>query len=187
MGESVAEATITKWLKRTGDSVSLDEPIVEIATDKVDTDVTSEVEGIIKEQKFNENDVVQVGEVLVVIETNLEVPKKMNSNDDGKVLIDEVIDESKNVEHVASILDQEIKDIEFETIKAIQSSGRIYSPLVRSIAKKEGVKSEELDKIAGTGKGERLTKNDLINYLKTRKSIQPVSYTHLTLPTICSV
>ena len=172
MGESVAEATITKWLKRTGDSVSLDEPIVEIATDKVDTDVTSEVEGIIKEQKFNENDVVQVGEVLVVIETNLEVPKKMNSNDDGKVLIDEVIDESKNVEHVASILDQEIKDIEFETIKAIQSSGRIYSPLVRSIAKKEGVKSEELDKIAGTGKGERLTKNDLINYLKTRKSIQ---------------
>ena len=172
MGESVAEATITKWLKRTGDSVSLDEPIVEIATDKVDTDVTSEVEGIIKEQKFNENDVVQVGEVLVVIETNLEVPKKMNSNDDGKVLIDEVINESKNVEHVASILDQEIKDIEFETIKSIQSSGRIYSPLVRSIAKKEGVKSEELDKIAGTGKGERLTKNDLINYLKTRKSIQ---------------
>ena len=172
MGESVAEATITKWLKRTGDSVSLDEPIVEIATDKVDTDVTSEVEGIIKEQKFNENDVVQVGEVLVVIETNSEVPKKMNSNDDGEVLIDEVINEGKNVEHVASILDQEIKDIEFETIKSIQSSGRFYSPLVRSIAKKEGIKSEELDKIAGTGKGERLTKNDLINYLKTRKSIQ---------------
>ena len=65
MGESVAEATITKWLKSTGDFVSLDEPIVEIATDKIDTDVTSEVEGIIKEQKFNENDVVQVGDCLL--------------------------------------------------------------------------------------------------------------------------
>ena len=69
MGESVAEATVTKWLKDVGDPVSLDDPILEIATDKVDTDVTSEVEGVILEKKFKENEVVQVGEVLVVIET----------------------------------------------------------------------------------------------------------------------
>lgn len=69
MGESVAEATVTKWLKDVGDPVSLDDPILEIATDKVDTDVISEVEGVILEKKFKENEVVQVGEVLVVIET----------------------------------------------------------------------------------------------------------------------
>ena len=76
MGESVVEATITKWLKNNGDSVSLDEPVVEIATDKVDTDVTSEVEGIILEQKFNVNDVVQIGEVLAIIETDSEEKAK---------------------------------------------------------------------------------------------------------------
>ena len=75
MGESVAEATVTKWLKQVGDTVSLDDPIVEIATDKVDTDVTSEVEGVILEQCFQENQVVQIGEVLVIIETEGEVPE----------------------------------------------------------------------------------------------------------------
>ena len=165
MGESVVEATITKWLKNIGDSVSLDEPIVEIATDKIDTDVTSEVEGIILEQKFNENDIVQIGEVLVVIETDSDLPTKNSSDNDIKVPIEEINNEDKDAEQVASILDQEIKEIEFETIKSTQSSGRFYSPLVRSIAKKEGIKIEELEKITGTGKGERLTKKDLINYL----------------------
>lgn len=172
MGESVAEATITKWLKNIGDSVSLDEPIVEIATDKIDTDVTSEVEGIILEQKFNENDIVQIGEVLVVIETDSDIPTKNSSDNDIKVPSEEINNEDKDAEQVASILDQEIKEIEFETIKSTQSSGRFYSPLVRSIAKKEGIKNEELEKIAGTGKGERLTKKDLINYLKTRETSQ---------------
>ena len=73
MGESVTEATVTKWLKQVGDKVILDDPIVEIATDKVDTDVTSEVEGVIIEQRFKENDVVQVGETLLVIETKEEI------------------------------------------------------------------------------------------------------------------
>ena len=73
MGESVTEATVTKWLKQVGDKVILDDPIVEIATDKVDTDVTSEVEGLIIEQRFKENDVVQVGETLLVIETKEEI------------------------------------------------------------------------------------------------------------------
>ena len=172
MGESVAEATITKWLKNNGDTVSLDEPIVEIATDKVDTDVTSEVEGIILEQKFNENDVVQIGEVLAIIETDSEIPTKNSSNNNIQEPSDETNNEDHDIEQVASILDQEIKEIEFETLKSTQRSGRYYSPLVRSIAKKEGIESEELEKITGTGKGERLTKKDLINYLKTRETSQ---------------
>ena len=94
MGESIEEATITKWIKKIGDSVSLDEPIVEIATDKVDTDVTSEVEGIILEQKFNENDVVQIGEVLAIIETDSEIPTKNSSNNN----IQEPSDETNNEE-----------------------------------------------------------------------------------------
>ena len=172
MGESIEEATITKWIKNIGDSVSLDEPIVEIATDKVDTDVTSEVEGIILEQKFNENDVVQIGEVLAIIETDSEIPTKNSSNNNIQEPSDETNNEDHDIEQVASILDQEIKEIEFETLKSTQRSGRYYSPLVRSIAKKEGIESEELEKITGTGKGERLTKKDLINYLKTRETSQ---------------
>ena len=97
MGESVAEATITKWLKNIGDSVSLDEPIVEIATDKIDTDVTSEVEGIILEQKFNENDIVQIGEVLVVIETDSDIPTKNSSDNDIKVPSEEINNEDKKI------------------------------------------------------------------------------------------
>ena len=172
MGESIEEATITKWLKNNGDSVSLDEPLVEIATDKVDTDVTSEVEGILLEQKFNENDVVQIGEVLAIIETDSEIPTKNSSNNNIQEPSDETNNEDHDIKHVASILDQEIKEIEFETLKSTQRSGRYYSPLVRSIAKKEGIESEELEKITGTGKGERLTKKDLINYLKTRETSQ---------------
>ena len=172
MGESVEEATITKWLKNNGEKISLDEPVVEIATDKIDTDVTSEVEGIILEQKFNENDVVQIGEVLAIIETDSEIPTKNSSNNNIQEPSDETNNVDNDIEQVASILDQEIKEIEFETLKSTQRSGRYYSPLVRSIAKKEGIESEELEKITGTGKGERLTKKDLINYLKTRETSQ---------------
>ena len=86
MGESVTEATVTKWLKQIGDKVKLDDPIVEIATDKVDTDVTSEVEGVILEQRFKENDVVQVGETLLVIETEEEINSISSPVQDEKPL-----------------------------------------------------------------------------------------------------
>ena len=167
MGESVTEATVTKWLKQVGDKVILDDPIVEIATDKVDTDVTSEVEGVIIEQRFKENDVVQVGETLLVIET-----KEVDSIS-LPVQTEKPIEPEKNkkseTEVVASILEEEMDSIDnLITSRVDEPAKRFYSPLIKSISKKEGILQEELDRIPGTGKNQRLTKSDLLNYLENR-------------------
>ena len=167
MGESVTEATVTKWLKQVGDKVILDDPIVEIATDKVDTDVTSEVEGVIIEQRFKENDVVQVGETLLVIETKEEI-----DSISLPVQTEKPIEPEKNkkseTEVVASILEEEIDSIDNLITSPVEPSKRFYSPLIKSISKKEGILQEELDRIPGTGKNQRLTKSDLLNYLENR-------------------
>ena len=167
MGESVTEATVTKWLKQVGDKVILDDPIVEIATDKVDTDVTSEVEGVIIEQRFKENDVVQVGETLLVIETKQEI-----DSTSLPVQTEKPIEPEKNkkseTEVVASILEEEIDSIDNLITSPVEPSKRFYSPLIKSISKKEGILQEELDRIPGTGKNQRLTKSDLLNYLENR-------------------
>ena len=168
MGESVTEATVTKWLKQVGDRVILDDPIVEIATDKVDTDVTSEVEGVIIEQRFKENDVVQVGETLLVIETKEEI-----DSISLPVQTEKPIEPEKNkkseTEVVASILEEEMDSIDnLITSRVDEPAKRFYSPLIKSISKKEGILQEELDRIPGTGKNQRLTKSDLLNYLENR-------------------
>lgn len=168
MGESVAEATLTKWLKDVGDTVALDDPIVEIATDKVDTDVTSEVEGVILEKRFKENEVVEIGQVLVVIETDQDQEVEKLVSPQEKVINTETILEEKNPEKVASELEEEIKTVETTILSPIENSNRFYSPLVKNIAKKEGISQSELDQIPGTGKEQRLTKKDLLNYLKNR-------------------
>ena len=167
MGESVTEATVTKWLKQVGDKVILDDPIVEIATDKVDTDVTSEVEGLIIEQRFKENDVVQVGETLLVIET-----KEVDSIS-LPVQTEKPIEPEKNkkseTEVVASTLEEEMDSIDnLITSRVDEPAKRFYSPLIKSISKKEGILQEELDRIPGTGKNQRLTKSDLLDYIKNR-------------------
>ena len=167
MGESVTEATVTKWLKQVGDKVILDDPIVEIATDKVDTDVTSEVEGVILEQRFKENDVVQVGETLLVIET-----KEVDSIS-LPVQTEKPIEPEKNkkseTEVVASILEEEMDSIDnLITSRVDEPAKRFYSPLIKSISKKEGILQEELDRIPATGKNQRLTKSDLLDYIKNR-------------------
>ena len=168
MGESVTEATVTKWLKQVGDKVILDDPIVEIATDKVDTDVTSEVEGVIIEQRFKENDVVQVGETLLVIETKEEI-----DSISLPVQTEKPIEPEKNkkseTEEIASILEEEMDSIDnLITSRVDEPAKRFYSPLIKSISKKEGILQEELDRIPGTGKNQRLTKSDLLNYLENR-------------------
>ena len=167
MGESVTEATVTKWLKQVGDKVILDDPIVEIATDKVDTDVTSEVEGVILEQRFKENDVVQVGETLLVIETKEEI-----DSISLPVQTEKPVEPEKNkkseTEEVASILEEEMDSIDNLITSPDEPSKRFYSPLIKSISKKEGILQEELDRIPGTGKNQRLTKSDLLNYLENR-------------------
>ena len=168
MGESVAEATVTKWLKDVGDPVSLDDPILEIATDKVDTDVTSEVEGVILEKKFKQNEVVQVGEVLVVIETKGDEKKSIDTPKIEVLVPENSTYENDDLESVVTNLEEEIQIIETTVNKPIGNSERFYSPLVKNIAKKEEVSLEELDKIPGTGKDHRLTKKDLLEYLKVR-------------------
>ena len=168
MGESVAEATVTKWLKDVGDPVSLDDPILEIATDKVDTDITSEVEGVILEKKFKENEVVQVGKVLVVIETKGDEKESIDTSKIEVLVPENSTYENDDSESVVTKLEEEIQIIETTVNKTIGNSERFYSPLVKNIAKKEEVSLEELNKIPGTGKDHRLTKKDLLEYLKVR-------------------
>ena len=112
MGESVAEATVTKWLKDVGDPVSLDDPILEIATDKVDTDVTSEVEGVILEKKFKKNEVVQVGEVLVVIETKGDEKESIDTSKIEVLVPENSTYENDDSESVVTKLEEEIQIIE---------------------------------------------------------------------------
>ena len=173
MGESVAEATLTKWLKEVGDSIDIDEAVVEIATDKVDSDVPSELSGVLIEKKFSENDVVQVGEVFAVIQTE--------SEGDGE---DEAIETPEETTEIEEQIEQEKENIPLHETEVISESivaaktaiapiitdesSRFYSPLVKNIASQEGISLEELEKIKGTGQGERVTKYDMISYLKSR-------------------
>lgn len=170
MGESVAEATLTKWLKEIGDTIELDESIVEIATDKVDSDVPSEVEGILVEKRFEENDVIKVGEVMAVIETEQEVdvPLDVPIETTESVPLTEEPTEAPIKEEI--FISSEIETIT-EFVKPPVSNGeRFYSPLVRNIAKKEGIGVEELASIEGTGKENRVTKSDILSYIENRST-----------------
>ena len=173
MGESVSEATIITWAKEVGEMVELDETIVEIATDKVDSDVPSELSGVLIEKKFSENDVVQVGEVFAVIQTE--------SEGDGE---DDAVETPEETTEIEEQIEQEKENIPLHETEVISESivaaktaiapiitdesSRFYSPLVKNIASQEGISLEELEKIKGTGQGERVTKYDMISYLKSR-------------------
>ena len=183
MGESVAEATVTKWLMEVGDTVVLDDAIVEIATDKVDTDVTAEVEGILIEKRIQENEVVAVGEVMAVIEIEGESPvqEPEKANEDITESVTETVDSPvieeaiPTPEIVAKAIIEEIETVQSTTKISPKESAKFYSPLVRNIAQEEGVTLEELDSIQGTGLEQRVTKNDILAYIKTRKQTAPVS------------
>ncbi len=176
MGESVAEATITNWLKEVGDPIEAEETIAEVATDKVDTEVPSEVSGIISEILFKVDEVVKVGEVMAIIETDGKTDNKTN----------EPLAKAETPQQSAESLMQNITEIK-ETIAApidFSSSERFYSPLVKNIAKKEGISLDELNHIQGTGMNNRVTKDDILNYLtyRNQKTITNSSPT-LTTPT----
>ncbi|OEK08780.1 diapophytoene dehydrogenase [Flavivirga aquatica] len=159
MGESVAEATITSWLKEVGDTIELDEPVLEIATDKVDSEVPSEVEGILVERFFNIDDVVQVGQVLATIEI-----EGSDDNSNIETLVEEVVEQEKVIEQIAQTITV-AKDI---VTPLVSNETRFYSPLVKNIAKKERINQEELDAIVGTGKEGRVTKNDILSYIQDK-------------------
>ena len=173
MGESIAEATITKWLKEVGDIVEVDESIVEIATDKVDSDVPSEFKGKLIKKNFEVNDIVKVGDTIAEIETeSIDNDDKIIDNL-SKKQEDDIIENQNNEEGESDIVEMEIPSIKLlDDSKTLQpenkivKSDRFYSPLVKSIAKKENISIEELDKISGTGKDGRVTKQDILNYLK---------------------
>ncbi|MCB0450399.1 MAG: 2-oxo acid dehydrogenase subunit E2 [Confluentibacter sp.] len=161
MGESVAEATITSWLKEVGDTIEVDEAVLEIATDKVDSEVPSEVDGVLVEKFFNADDVVQVGQVIAIIETE-------TNNDTGvEDANDASTDETETIEKAAALVSNTMATAK-ESVKPVTSSGtRFYSPLVKNIAKEEGITQQELDNIVGTGLEERVTKNDILNYIES--------------------
>ncbi|MEY2703211.1 MAG: Dihydrolipoyllysine-residue acetyltransferase component of pyruvate dehydrogenase complex [Bacteroidota bacterium] len=175
MGESVAEATITNWLKKVGETIEMDEAVLEIATDKVDSEVPSEVAGTLVEILFNVDDVVQVGQTIAIIETEgVAVAATAEVKPEAPVAIDEVV---KTVNPEASGAIETVSSADFS------GSDKFFSPLVKNIARQEGISLAELESIAGSGKDGRVNKEDLLNYIKNRGSqtgVQPVLDTKTT-------
>jgi len=157
MGESVAEATVIKWLKNVGETIEMDESVLEIATDKVDSEVPSAVEGVLVKQLFKEDDVVLVGQAVAIIETDAaSAPTKAA-----------VVSEEEPVE-VAAVTELVEKAMETSSVPKSITSNKFFSPLVRSIAQEEGISIEELEAIVGTGKELRVTKKDILAHIKNR-------------------
>ena len=167
MGESVAEATITNWLKKVGDKIEADEAVLEIATDKVDSEVPSEVSGTLTEILFNVDDVVQVGQTIAIIDTkggnaSIETPK---------VEVAPAVEEIEKAIEVAREVVQPVAPVAVD----FSASEKFFSPLVKNIAKEEGVSITELEQINGSGKEGRVTKDDIIAYVKDRANKPAVS------------
>lgn len=156
LGESIIEATITNWLKSAGDLVEEDDAIVEIATDKVDSEIPSPIEGKLIKTLYNEGDVVPVGEVIAIIDMGGDDSEE-ETESEGTV----VPDAAKNIEANIENLSQDIPN-------DFTSTDKFYSPLVKSIAKEENISIKELDGISGTGQDNRVTKNDVLEFLKNR-------------------
>jgi 2-oxoglutarate dehydrogenase E2 component (dihydrolipoamide succinyltransferase) len=166
MGESVAEATITAWLKDIGDTIEADEAVLEIATDKVDSEVPSEVDGVLIEKLFDIDDIVQVGQTIAVIaiEGGATIEVKAPAKTEASIT-------TEPAKVVAEVVQTEVAAK--SVVEPITSSEeRFYSPLVKNIAKQEGLSQTELDTVPGTGKEGRVTKNDIKNYLLSRVSSQ---------------
>lgn len=175
MGESVAEATITNWLKQVGDTIEADEAVLEIATDKVDSEVPSEVSGVLVEQLFQINDLVQVGQTIAIIETEGGVAAETAA----EAVPEAVVAIEKAIEVVKEAV---LAPVDFT------ESDKFLSPLVKNIAKEEGVSVAELQTISGTGKEGRITKVDILEYIKNRGN-QPkvVATPSLMVDTVSSV
>ena len=170
LGESIIEATILKWTKQIGDSIEQEETVLEIATDKVDSEVPSPVEGVLLEIKYQEGDVVPVGEVIAIIEAeSVEEGEPVNGHPEKtqEVLMDAVpfVPEKELVK----------EGVAQEGIPVLRNSGgtsnRFYSPLVINIARKEGIAMEELERVPGSGRAGRVTKKDILAYVKSRGNI----------------
>ena len=176
MGESVAEATLTAWLKDIGDTIEFDEAVVEIATDKVDSEVPSEKKGVLMKKCFEVNDVIEVGQTIAIIETDeIEISAETNTDnniqeENTKPTEDKNIAEKELAQEITESLEKSA-DIILKTDKVSTSNKGFLSPLVKNMIKKEGITSDELTKIKGTGKDKRITKNDILSFLSNRNAI----------------
>ena len=166
MGESVAEATITTWLKEVGDTIEMDEAVVEIATDKVDSEVPSEVDGVLKEILFDKDEVVQVGQTIAIIEIEGEDGGSVASTSSKTVVEDSNVEEA-HIEEIEKSIEIAAETVATPIAKTSES-GRFYSPLVRNIAQTEGISIDELESIAGSGKDGRVTKDDILAYIENK-------------------
>ena len=175
MGESVAEATVTNWLKSVGEKIEADEAVLEIATDKVDSEVPSEVSGTLTEILFQVNDVVKVGQTIAIIET------------EGGASTPVPVAEAKTESTSTPAVEEVTKTVEVAQAAVapadFKSSDKFYSPLVKNIATAEGISLAELESIAGTGKDGRVTKEDILKHLAIRQkpfatsvTVQPTTY-----------
>ncbi len=158
MGESVAEATIIKWLKKEGDKIAADESVLEIATDKVDSEIPSTTEGTLVKRLFNEGDIVQVGKAIAIISTDTAV---VIETLEAKT---PVIQETNNVQK--DLAQNAVKEV--ISLEKNSASGKFFSPLVRNIAKEEGIVMTELESIIGTGANGRVTKNDILAFIPNK-------------------
>ena len=172
MGESVAEATIIKWVKQPGDQIDIDESVLEIATDKVDSEVPSPVSGKLLKIFFKEDDIVQVGAVIATIETET-IEKQAETPPSEQVFIPVLpleVEEHVQRDGIPDLADssqeENIKPVDFS------NSSRFYSPLVKSMAVEEGISTADLDKIIGTGSEGRVTKKDIIDFINSGKTVQ---------------
>ncbi len=162
MGESVNEATIIKWTKNEGDQVKADETIMEIATDKVDSEIPAPSDGILLKKLCKEGDVVPVGQAIAIISTDVATVESPVRTP--------VMESKKPAPLVASAPVEKVALKETaEPLTRFSNSGRFYSPLVRNIAKQEGITINELETIPGSGKAGRVTKNDMLSYLPSRQ------------------
>jgi 2-oxoglutarate dehydrogenase E2 component (dihydrolipoamide succinyltransferase) len=163
MGESVTEATITNWLKNIGEKVELDEPLVEVATDKVDNELPSEAGGILVKRFFEKDQVAQVGDVIALISTDGEG----SATSEPAKEIQNITEAAKEIVTTIETVKETVANEAMQLDKS-GPSGKFYSPLVRSIAEKEGISMIELERLNGSGQGGRVTKKDILSYVETR-------------------
>ena len=164
MGESVAEATIIKWVKNEGDKIKIDETVLEIATDKVDSEIPSSFEGVLTKKLFKEGDVVQVGTVIALISSDV----------NAAASAPQAAAPAAAPVAASTQTATPVKEVAHATHHDFSQSNRFYSPLVKNIAKEEGISVQELEKIAGSGKDGRVTKTDILSYIPNRSSQQLV-------------
>lgn len=164
MGESVTEAVITNWLKEVGDAVAMDEPLVEVATDKVDNELPSEASGVLVKRLFEKDATVQVGEVIAIISSG---------GSAAPIAEKPAVEKVEAVAEKVPVMQDAVALLSTDNLPKNGTNGKFYSPLVRSIAQKENISAQELESIKGSGQHDRVTKKDILSYVEN-KGTQPV-------------